>query len=151
MSSCCSRLQAATAQTAQTASCNGSMRIRLFFSSEGKKKANTRSVITKSLPFESKQTSNKKENYLPGKRVVNTGVATAECGTRVACFSFWIFFLSFHFCISCVWMFCLHAYLCTHVCLMLKEARRGPQIPCNLELQAGMSCIWVLGTEPGSS
>lgn len=86
MSSCCSRLQAATAQTAWTASCNGSMSIRLFFSSEEKEKANMQSVITKSLPFESKQISNKKENYLPGKRVVNTGVATAECDTRVACF-----------------------------------------------------------------
>lgn len=86
MSSCCSRLQAATAQTVWMASCNGSMNIRLFFSSEEKEKANMQSVITKSLPFESKQISNKKENYLPGKRVVNTGVATAECDTRVACF-----------------------------------------------------------------
>ena len=75
MSSCCSRLHVATVQTAWMASCNGYMSIRLFFSSEEKKKANTQSVVTKSLPFEIKPISNNKENYLPGKSVVNTGIA----------------------------------------------------------------------------
>lgn len=62
-------------------------------------------------------------------------------------------FLTFT-CFMCVWAFCLHMIyytLCECVCLVLREARRGCQMPLDWGYRWLWAIIWVLGIKSWSS